>query len=972
MSLDAFHPAVASWFREELGAPTAAQERAWRAIGARRHTLVAAPTGSGKTLAAFLAALDALVREALATPGGLPDECRVVYVSPLKALSNDIHANLDLPLAGIEARLAAAGLPPSGIRKAVRTGDTPSAERARATRRPPHLFVTTPESLYVLLGSEGGQRLLATARTVIVDEVHAVAGNKRGSHLALSLERLAELARAGGGELVRVGLSATVRPVEEVAAFLVGAGEDGRAHPCEVVDVGHRRRLDLGVELPASPLEAVMSNEVWGEVYDRLAELIAAHRTTIVFVNTRRVAERVTRHLAERLGEERVAAHHGSLAREHRLDAERRLKAGELQALVATASLELGIDVGSVDLVCQLGSTRSIATLLQRVGRAGHQLGGVSKGRVFPLSRDELVECAALLDAVRRGELDRLTVPPAPLDVLAQQVVAAVAAAGERGEDELYAGCRRAWPYRGLPRADFDAVVAMLAEGFATRRGRRSAWLHRDAVHGRLRARRGARLVALTSGGAIPDTADFPVVLEPAGTVIGSVNEDFAVESLPGDVFQLGNASWRILKIEQGRVRVEDAAGETPSIPFWFGEAPGRTDELSLAVSRLRGEIARRVEAAPAPAEGREAAVAWLADEVGVDPAAGRQLVDYLAAAHCALGLLPTRETLVLERSFDEAGDMHLVLHSPFGSRLNRAWGLALRKRFCRTFNFELQAAATEDAILLSLGPTHSFPLESVFSFLSRATARDLLVQALLDAPMFGVRWRWTAARALALPRHQGGRRLPPALQRHHAEDLVAVVFPDQLACLETIQGDREVPDHPLVRETLADCLTEAMDVDRLEALLADLEAGRVRGVARDLTEPSPLALEVLSARPYAFLDDAPLEERRTQAVAARRWLDPDTASDLGALDAGAIVRVREEARPEPTSAEELHDALVVSGFLTAEEGEREGWSSWLDELAAAGRATVLGPADGGGPRLWLAAERLAEALAAWPGAALA
>ncbi len=968
MSLSGFHPAVAAWFRDELGPPTAAQERAWPAIRGGRHALVAAPTGSGKTLAAFLAALDDLVREALKSPEGLPDETRVVYVSPLKALSNDIHANLEVPLAGIERRLAAAGLPAPGIRKAVRTGDTPSAERSRTTRRPPHLLVTTPESLYILLGSAGGRGVLETARTVIVDEIHAVAGNKRGSHLALSLERLAELVEARGGRLARVGLSATVEPIDEVARFLVGAGADGAPLPCEVIDTGHRRDLDLGIEVPPSPLEAVMSNEVWEEVYDRLAELIRGHRTTLVFVNTRRLAERATRHLAERLGEDAVAAHHGSLAREQRLDAERRLKSGRLSALVATASLELGIDIGAVDLVCQLGSTRRVSTLLQRVGRAGHHLGGVSKGRLFPLSRDELVECAALLDAVRHGELDRLAVPPAPLDILAQQVVAAVAA-GERGEDELYARCRRAWPYRELSREDFDAVVTMLADGFSTRRGRRGAYLHHDAVGGRLRARRGARLTALTSGGAIPDTADYRVVLEPAGTVIGSVNEDFAVESLPGDVFQLGNAAWRILKIEQGRVRVGDAHGETPNIPFWLGEAPGRSDELSRAVSRLREEVERRLAAAESPAAGREATVRWLADEVGVDAAAGLQLVDHLAAARGALGLLPTQRTLVLERFFDEAGDMHLVLHSPFGSRLNRAWGLALRKRFCRTFNFELQAAATEDAIVLSLGPSHSFPLASVYAFLSSATARDLLVQALLDAPMFGVRWRWNAARALALPRQRGGRRVPPQLQRHEAEDLIAVVFPDQLACLETIQGDREVPDHPLVRETLRDCLEEAMDVGGLEALLAAVESGAVATVARDLTEPSPLALEVLTAGPWAYLDDAPLEERRTQAVAARRWLDPETAADLGALDPAAIARVREEVAPVAADADELHDALVTSGWLTAAEGEAAGWRPLFDELAAARRAAVLRA--GPGTRLWVAAERLPELAAVFPQARL-
>jgi len=971
--LAGFHPAVAAWFREELGTPTDAQARAWPAIREGRHTLVAAPTGSGKTLAAFLAALDELVRLALASEAGLADETRVVYVSPLKALSNDIHRNLELPLAGIEERLEAAGLPRPGIRRAVRTGDTPASERTKMGRKPPHLLVTTPESLYILLGSESGRGMLGTARTVIVDEIHAVADDKRGSHLALSLERLDELVARNGGTLTRVGLSATQKPIELVARFLVGAGRDGEPAPaCEVIDAGHRRALDLGIEISSSPLEAVMSNEVWEEVYDRLAGLIGEHRTTIVFVNTRRLAERVTRHLGERLGDELVAAHHGSLSREQRESSERRLKAGALRAMVATASLELGIDVGSVELVCQVGSTRSIATLLQRVGRAGHFLGGVSKGRIFPLSRDELVESAALLDAVRRGELDRLVIPDAPLDVLAQQIVAAVAAdeAGDWAEDDLYALVRRAWPYRDLPRERFDEVVEMLAQGFSTRRGRRSAYLHRDTVNRRLRARRGARITALTSGGAIPDTADFQVVLEPAGTVIGSVNEDFAVESLAGDVFQLGNASWRILKVEQGRVRVEDALGEPPSIPFWLGEAPGRTDELSEAVSRLRSEVESRLEAGDDLAAGREAAVRWLVDAVGVAPGAALQLVDYLAAARAALGGLPTRERLVVERFFDDAGDTHLVIHSPLGSRLNRAWGLALRKRFCRSFNFELQAAATEDAIVLSLGPTHSFELATVFSFLHSATARDLLVQALLDAPMFGVRWRWNASRALALPRMQGGKRVPPQLQRHQAEDLLAVVFPDQLACLETIEGDREIPDHPLVAETLRDCLEEAMDADGLVRLLAAIEAGRVETVARELTEPSPLAHEVLTARPYAFLDDAPAEERRTQAVAARRWLDPETAADLGALDATAIERVREEVRPAARDADELHDALVVHGFLTAAEGEAAGWEGWLAELAAGGRAAVLTAR--GGARLWVAAERLAEVRAVHPGASLA
>jgi len=962
-----FHPAVAAWFAARFGAPTEPQARAWPSIRAGRHTLIAAPTGSGKTLAAFLAAIDDLVRRALG--GDLPDAVLVVYVSPLKALSNDIEKNLEEPLAGIRAELAARGLPDAPIRTLVRTGDTPAAVRAAMVKKPPHILVTTPESLYILLTSEGGRRTLRSARTVIVDEIHAVAADKRGSHLALSLERLEALVgAAGSAPLVRIGLSATQRPIEEVARFLVGA-RDGADEPppeCEVVDVGHRRALDLGVEVPLSPLEAVMSAEVWSEVYDRLAELIREHRTTLVFVNTRRLAERATRHLADRLGETRVAAHHGSLAKEKRLEVERRLKSGELSALVATASLELGIDIGAVDLVCQLGSTRWIATLLQRVGRSGHRLGALPKGRIFPQTRDELVECAALVDAARRGELDRLEIPERPLDILAQQIVAAVAAEEWR-EDDLYRMVRRAYPYRSLTRESFDAVVAMLAEGFATRRGRRAAYLHHDAVNGRLRARRGARLAAITSGGAIPDAADYHVILEPSGALVGTLNEDFAVESLAGDVFQLGNTSWRILKVEQGRVLVEDARGQPPSIPFWLGEAPARSAELSAAVSRLRTEISARLDGDDRAA-GLAAARRYLADELRLPPVAAGQLADYFGAARAALGVLPTQETLVAERFFDEAGDMHLVLHSPFGGRVNRAWGLALRKRFCRTFNFELQAAASEDAIVLSLGPTHSFPLADVFRFLHSSSARDVLVQALLDAPMFPIRWRWNASRALALLRFRGGRRVPPRLQRQEAEDLVAVIFPDQLACFENIAGEREIPEHPLVEQTLGDCLTEAMDIAGLERLLQRIESGAVALVARDLTEPSPLAHEILNAPVYTFLDDAPLEERRTQAVVARRWLDAETAGDLGALDLAAIERVREEAWPEAADADELHDALLTLGFLTAEEGERSLWRPHLDRLAAARRAAVLRiEAPGSIAHLWVAAERLPQLQALHP-----
>ncbi len=940
-ALNAFHPAVAAWFAKCFATPTPAQEQAWPAIRAGSHALVAAPTGSGKTLAAFLAAINDLVCEGVVQP--LRDETRVVYVSPLKALSNDIERNLVAPLAGIRTELAALGLPDVEIRAWVRTGDTPQSERATMRRRPPHIVVTTPESLYILLGSESGRKMLGTVRTVIVDEIHALAGNKRGAHLAVSLERLAALS----GKLTRIGLSATQTPIEAVARFLTGLAPGSATPNCVVIDAGHARLRDLQLELTSVPLEAVMSGEAWTLIYDRLAQLALEHRTTLIFVNTRKMSERLARYLSMRLGVEHVMAHHGSMAREKRHLAEQRLRNGELKVLVATASLELGIDIGEVDLVCQIASPRSINAFLQRVGRSGHAVGGTSKGRLFPLSRDDLVECTALLLAVRAGQLDVLHVPDGTLDVLAQQIAAEVACR-ECEETELYELVRRAQPFANLSRADFTAVVRMLGEGFSTRRGRRGALIHYDGVNHKLRARRGTRLTALTSGGAIPDTADYKVMLEPEALVVGSLNEDFAVESNIGDIFQLGNASYRVLRVEHGTIRVEDAKGQPPSIPFWLGEAPGRTWELSTAVSQLRTDIAARLGAD---------AQAWLMNEVGIGEAAAHQLVEYLGAAHAALGCLPTTDTVVLERFFDEAGGMQLLLHAPFGARINRAWGLALRKRFCRQFNFELQAAATEDALILSLTTAHSFELAEVAHYLHSNSAVHLLTHALCAAPMFATRWRWAASIALALPRFRNGRKVPPPLARMNAEDLLAAVFPDQVACAENVPGEIEIPDHPLVRQTIADCLHEAMDAPGWLAILKRIENGSLQVVARDLTEPSPLALEVLTARPYAFLDDAPLEERRTQAVMSRRWLDPETAADIGRLSPEAIAKVRAEAWPDAQSADELHDALAWMGYLTVAEIDAHPlWPALIDALAAESRALLLQESS-----QWVATERRAQ-----------
>ncbi|MFY9531959.1 MAG: DEAD/DEAH box helicase [Candidatus Acidiferrales bacterium] len=972
-ALEWAHPIVREWFLTRLGTPTEPQEQGWPHILAGKTTLISAPTGSGKTLAAFLACIDRLVRKALV--GGLTDRTEILYVSPLKALGNDIQKNLEIPLGEILQLAGERGLLMPEIRTAVRTGDTLMHERRAMLQRPPHILVTTPESLYILLTAEKSREILKSVETVIVDEIHAVADDKRGTHLALSLERLEALT---GRSLLRIGLSATQKPIELIAHFLTG---NSRPEPV-VVQIGHQRALDLAVEVPRSELGPVASHELWDEIYDRIAELVRQHRSTLVFVNTRRLAERVAHHLAERLGNDGVATHHGSLSRKLRLAAEKKLKGGEVQALVATASLELGIDIGTVDLVCQIGSPRSIAVGLQRVGRAGHWRGAISKGRIFATTRDELLECAALVRAIRLGDLDRIAIPEMPLDILAQQLVA-LCAAEDWNEEELFAVVRRAYPYRDLDRADFEAILEMLSEGIAARRGRYGTYLHRDRVNGRVRGRRGSRLAAITSGGAIPDNALYSVVAEPEGTVVGTVDEDFAVESLRGDIMLLGNTSWRIRRVQAGRVLVEDAHGAAPSVPFWRGEAPARTPELSEQVAELREKIDGLVpnvkpgSALRDLAEARDA-VTWLKAECGLDEAGAEQAMEHIVAGRAVLGVVPTQKTIVAERFFDESGGMQLVIHAPFGGRINKAWGLALRKRFCRSFNLELQAAATDDGLNISLAEQHSFPLADVFQFLHPASVEQVLEQAVLASPIFTARWRWNASRALVLLRFQGGKKVPPPIQRMRADDLLASVFPDAAACQENVPGDMRIPNHPLVREVMKDGLTEAMDIEGLKQVLVKISDGRIRCVAVDTPVPSQFSHEILNANPFAYLDDAPLEERRARAVEMRRVLPESVISEVGRLDPAAIAEVREEAWPDVRDADELHDALQT--FIALPEPPRpersdaavhefddpgqlqvklresaDTWHSFFDQLASqrrVGRAVVTDR------RYWVAAER--------------
>jgi ATP-dependent helicase Lhr and Lhr-like helicase len=977
------HPVVQEWFVRRFGTPTEPQEQGWPRILERRPTLISAPTGSGKTLAAFLICIDRLLRKAL--EGKLEAETEVVYVSPLKALSNDVQKNLDGPLAEIQRLAMERGYLCPEIRTAVRTGDTLPAERRSMLKRPPHILVTTPESLYILLTAEKSRNNLRHVETVIVDEIHAVADDKRGSHLALTLERLDALVRgenrmtpgawiAGRAEPpMRIGLSATQNPIELVADFLGGA----RGPEVAIVQVGQRRQMDLAVEVPDDELGSVATTSIWNSVHQRLAELALEHRSTLVFVNTRRMVERLAFAMGELIGEDKVAAHHGSLSRKLRLEAERKLKAGEIRLLVATASLELGIDIGSVDLVCQINSPRAIAVGMQRVGRAGHWRGAIPKGRFFATTRDDLVESAALIRAMRSGELDRLAIPDKPIDVLMQQIVAACSAEPWE-EDALYEVLRRAQPYRSLCREEFEEVLCLLTDGIEASRWRYGAYLLRDRVHGRVQARRGARTIAVSNGGTIPDTALYAVIVQPEGVQIATLDEDFAVESSPGDIILLGNTSWRIQRVESaGRVLVEDAHGQPPNVPFWRGEAPQRTLELSRFVSELREQIDQRTpDVLSGYVSQTNASVAdtvtWLKEECCVDDAGAEQMIGYIVAGRAVLGAVPTLSTIIAERFFDEGGGMQLILHAPFGGRINKAWGLALRKRFCRGFNFELQAAATDNGLNISLAEQHSFPLSDVFQFLTEQTVTELLEQASLASPIFKARWRWDAGRSLQLLRFQKGKRVAPQIQRTRSDDLLASVFPQVAACQENVEGDIEIPNHPLVREVMKDVLGEAMDLEGLIAVLAGIRTGTIRCLAIDTTTPSQFAHELLNANPYAFLDDAPLEERRARAVNMRGMVPDALLGEAGRLDPAAIDGVREEIWPDLRDEHELHDLLCQLMLMPEEiaaDPRAEHWGHFFAQLELHGRATC---AIAQGRKYFVAAERVDHLRLLWPDLQLA
>src|SRR6266478_436795 len=908
-----FLPFVRRWFDETFAEATRAQREGWEAIASGRDTLIVAPTGSGKTLAAFLWALDHLCR--LGLDRQLEDRIYVAYVSPLRALNNDIEKNLRAPLAGIRAAAAAQELKLPEIRVAVRTGDTLAAQRQAMTRRPPHVLITTPESLFILLTSERFRPAFAHTRFLIVDEIHALMGSKRGAHLALSLERLQAVveARDTASRPQRIGCSATVSPIESARGFLTGA----TATDAVTIDAGFTRDLDLQVIAPVDDFLTAPIDTIWEAALQQIAELVQAHRTTLVFAQSRRAAERLARDLNDRIADGRVAAHHGSLSRRARLEAENRLKEGELRALVATSSLELGIDVGAIDLVVQLQSPRNIAAALQRVGRAGHLLSRVSKGRIVVTRGEELGEAAAVVRSIRARELDRTVMPEAPLDVLAQQIVAAVAAESV-GVDTLWQRFRNAAPYRTLSREDFVAVVRALAEPLPAEVKGAAPRILWDRVNDRLHARRGSRFLALTSGGTIPDNGLYDVFVAETDLKVGTLDEEFVTESLPGDVFLLGSHSWKIVKVRADRVLVEDAQGMSPTIPFWKGEHPSRSWELGLAVGRLRRDAAERLDAPDF--------ATWAAQACGLDARAASAMKAWLVMAGEVLDGVPDDQGIVVESFSDEMGGRHAMIHSVFGMRVNGAWGMVLKEKLRRA-GLVAEASHVDDGILLSFAPGQVPPSpERLVTLIAPEEVDTLLGKALIGTPLFGTRFRHCAIRALFIPRMYRGQRTPAYLQRLKAD-----------ALLESVGGQAEFP---IVAETLRECFNDALDATRLRRLLERLHDGEMWRRHVDTPLPSPFVYPLLLAWDWAYLGAGHAEERRSDAVTMRKaWsvapgpLKPEiveaveaelqkTAPDRRARDANELAGILDDLgdlTDAEIAARVVADAPAMIGALTEE-----------------------------------------------------
>jgi len=936
-ALDLFSAPVRDWFRSAFAQPTDVQERGWREVAAGRHALMAAPTGSGKTLAAFLWCLDRVASEPMPVDA---ERCRVLYVSPLKALAHDVDRNLRSPLVGIRRQMESLGLQPPDIAVAIRTGDTPADARRSMERHPPDILITTPESLYLLLTSQA-RRMLASVRWLIVDEIHSVAATKRGSHLALSLERLCALTKV---EPQRIGLSATQRPLEEVARFLGGTNRD-----VAIVDAGRLKTMEVSVEVPVDDMARLsaqddggaIQNSIWPAIYPRLLELVQQHRSTIVFVNSRRLAERLAARLNELAGEDLVRAHHGSIAREQRLLIEDQLKAGQLRGLVATSTLELGIDMGAVDLVLQVEAPPSVAAGIQRVGRAGHSVGEVSRGVIVPKFRGDLLETAAVVEGMLEGRIESTIVPRRPLDVLAQQIVA-MCAMDEWKVDELGALVRRAYPYADLGPRSLETVLDMLSgrypsDEFAELRPR-IVW---DRVAGTIRGRAGAQRLAVTNPGTIPDRGLYSVNLLDDGRRVGELDEEMVYESRVGETFVLGASTWRIAEITNSQVLVTPAPGEPGKIAFWKADAPSRPAELGLALGKMVRELR---------ALSPDAAARRLHERAGFDDRAVKNLLAYLDDQAAATGTVPDDRTVVIERFRDEVGDWRVCVHTPLGGRVHAPLALALEARLQAKLGVDARALWTDDGVALHLPDVESPPQVDDLLF-DPEEVSELVTSQLPGSALFAARFRENAARSLLLPRRRPGQRTPLWQQRMRSAGLLQVAG--------------NYPDFPILAETWREVMSDHFDMEALTAFLTRVRSREVRVVAVDTERASPFASSLLFAYVAEFMyeGDAPLAERRAQALT----LDRDLLAELlgsedlrELLDPEAIAEVELELQgllPErfPRDADEAHDLLTRLGDLSDTEASSRGvMSEWLQSLERERRVAVLRIA---GESRWIAAE---------------